>query len=72
MITHETKLVPLVLKPRNRPGKIKDSKETTVTVIKNNCSINRYTSKYPLNQKVYSILTVFKAVKSAAVPTNIC
>ena len=45
------KLVPLVIEPRNRPGKSKDSKETTATVIKINFPINRYTSKYPLTQR---------------------
>ena len=43
------KSAPLDLEPRNQQGKSKDSKETTVTVIKINCPINRYNSKYPLN-----------------------
>ena len=48
MITHWILLVPLVLEPRNRPGKSKDSKDTTVTVIKINFPINLFTSKYTL------------------------
>ena len=51
MITHGKKLITLVLKPRNQPGKRKYPKETTVTVVKNNCPINRYTSKYWLTRR---------------------
>ena len=43
--------VPLVLEPRNQPGKRKYSKETTVKVIKINCLVNRCTSKYPLTRR---------------------
>ena len=45
------KSAPLDLEPRNRQGKSKDSKETTVTVTRINCPINRYTSIYLSNQR---------------------
>ena len=50
-ITRQTNLVPLVLEPRNRPLNIRDSKETTVTVIKINCPMNRCTFKYILTRR---------------------
>ena len=50
-INHRTFLVPFVLEPGNWPEKGKDSKETTVTVIKINCLVNRCTSKYPFTRR---------------------
>ena len=62
-------LGPKTQKPTGRTANIPSKQR--LTVFKNNCPMNRYTSKYTFDSKGYGISTVFKTVESVVVPANI-